>query len=336
MISAIWRWMRNQPPPDDAKGSNPETPAPGPRAARGRETAGRLGVIELHTERSRDRWGRRALRTTLVAALVLLMVLGMRALLRPYPKPQPVVLPASLSYDRGGASATAARWAGAYLSLPMAGDTAAVEARATALAQDAGSNVETTTALNVTTEQRVETILPSTVEVNPDGRGSIVTVLARVVTGKTPPRWVALAVPVGTDGRRPVVVGTAAFVAVPPPGAAERAAGATPSQDSPLTTQTRNRAAAWFAAYGAGNADALNGISAPGAQIAPIGGLGVKSLDAWQVNAGGADTRTAAAVVTWTTPSGAIQQSYQLTLSAVRSGSTTDWRVLTVTASTQR
>ena len=122
---------------------------------------------------------------------------------------------------------------------------------------------------------------------------------------------------------------------MPAPGAAERESGPTPSQDSALTTETRSRAKAWFAAYGDSNVDALNGISAPGAQIAPIGGLTLKSLDTWQVNTGG-DPRTAQAAVTWTTPSGQVQQSYELTLSAVRSGTTTDWRVLTVTAGTQR
>lgn len=332
MITKLWRWMRNQPNPD---GEPTTEAAPEDAPARARAAGGRLGVIELHAEPGRERWGRRALRAVLVGAVVLLVVLGARALFRPYPKAQPVVLPATLNYDRGAAQATATRWAGAYLTLPEDGDTAAGEARATAMAQDAASNVETTSGTSITTAQRVEMILPGAVEVNANGRSSIVTVLARVVSGKTPARWVALAVPVGTDGRRPVVTGTAAFVAVPAPGAAERESGPTPSQDNPLTTETRSRGGAWFAAYGASNVDALNGISAPGAQIAPIGGLTLKSLDAWQVNTGG-DTRTAQATVTWTTPSGQVQQSYELTLSAVRSGTTTDWRVLTVTAGTQR
>lgn len=329
MISGLWRWMRGK-PAASAIGAPEASEGP---AASG-EAPARLGTIELHPEPGRERWTRRALRTVIIAAGVLLLLVGLRALVRPYPKPEPVVLPASLAYERGAAQAVATRWVQAYLTLTE-GDAGA-DSRAALLAQDTASNVDTSGGLDVTAPQDVQVALPGSVQVSPDGRSSIVTVLARVKSGTTAARWVALAVPVGTDGRRPVVTGTGAFVALPPPGPAEQQTGSRPEQDSTLTAATRDRAAAWFTAYGADNLDALTGISAPGSQVAPIGGLTLKSVDTWQVDAGGPDTRAAVATVTWQSPSGQFKQTYQLTLSAVRAGSTTDWRVLTVTAATQR
>lgn len=317
--------------------SGPDTRETSTRPAATGAGAGqtRLGSIELHPEPGRERWTRRALRTLIVAAALLLVLIGLRTLLRPYPKPEPVLLPATLNYDRGAAQAVAARWAEAYLTLPDDGNSAQDSVRAALLAQDTASNVDTSARTTVTAAQSVQLVLPGAVDIDPDGRNSIVTVLARIKTTDQAPRWLALAVPIGTDGSRPVVTGTAAFVAMPAPGPVAAAGGAA-SADSPVTAATRDRAAAWFAAYGDDDAEALNGISAPGAQLAPIGGLTLKSVDAWQVNTGSPEIRTATATVTWETPSGRLQQTYQLTLSAVRAGTTTDWRVLTVTAGTQR
>ena len=316
--------------PDAGTGTLARRDAPGSRADRGSS----LGVIPLHEEPATERWGRRGLRTLLVVALVLLVFVGLRTLVRPYPKPDPYVPAAALTYDRTAAQAIAARWADAYLTLGH-GDAGGA-ARMAALALDSAPGIDTSGGVNVTDPQTVQEVLPGMVQVAADGGSAVVTVLARVRTGDQPPRWLALAVPVGSDGKRPVVTASGAFVAIPPPGQSGAADVGLGQEDSDVTSQTQSRAQAWFTAYGGTDGGALTAISAPGSTAAPLGGLTLKSIDSWHVYAGDANSRAATAGVTWSTPSGTVQQHYMLTLSAVRSGATNDWRVLSATASTTR
>jgi len=292
-----------------------------------------LGSIELHDEPTRERWMRRTLRTLFVVALVVMVLVGLRSILRPTPRAAPTAIPAAVTYDRGSAAAVAVRWASAYLSLAP-GD-ANQNSRTAALALDAAAGVDTSGGAIVKEAQVVKTALPGGVAVATDGRTSVVTVLAQVAIGTAPARWVAVAVPIGTDGTRPVVTAAGAFVAFPSPGQS-KAGPSLGDEDSTVTAQTRNTVSAWLAAYGAADTNALDGISAPGSTAAPIGGLTFTSLDAWHVATGDDHTRSATAAVTWTTAAGTVRQSYALTLSAVRSGDTTDWRVLSATATATR
>lgn len=292
-----------------------------------------LGSIELHQEPPRELWARRALRALFVTVLVLLVFIGVRTIVRPAPTAAPLVIPAAVTYDRAGAQAVAARWATSYLTLAP-GD-AAQSARQTALAMDSAQGVDTSGGVSVTRAQAVQSVLPGSVDVATDGRSSVVTVLARVSASQQPARWVALAVPVGSDGTRPVVTATGAFVAFPAPGPVQTGS-VLGDEDSALTAGTRNAVKAWLSAYGGTDTNALEAISAPGSSASPVGGLRLVSLDSWHVAAGDGHARTATALVTWSTAAGTIQQHYALTLSAVRSGDNTDWRVLSATATSTR
>jgi hypothetical protein len=173
---------------------------------------------------------------------------------------------------------------------------------------------------------------------------AVVTVLAQIDSrargAKVPAwQWSSLAVPVGWDGRRVVVTGTPAFVALPAPSKMTDSPPGHASADAQVTAATSKGITATFEAMAADDPAALAQLCAPGAQVAPLGaGLRFDGIQSWQAwRSEDPTNRTGVAVVRWRLPSGAqLTQKYAVRLSAVTAGAQTDWRVAAVTATDTR
>jgi hypothetical protein len=110
-----------------------------------------------------------------------------------------------------------------------------------------------------------------------------------------------------------------------PPGAAPPVEPA--PMDAAAGSHTKDLAASFFAAYGAGDRQALAPLLAPGAAITPMGGAALSAVTEWWVPLGGA-SRSAQARVTWRLSGGAVlAQVYRVELSAVSTPSGTKWFV---------
>lgn len=155
--------------------------------------------------------------------------------------------------------------------------------------------------------------------------------------------WVGMSVPVGWDGRRVIVTGLPAFVALPAPGAQQNAPSA-PTEDAALTAQTQGAASSFFAAYAGTDSAALSSMTAPGASITPLGGaVTFDQLEQWSVAANpvaikSTDSstagRTAQAVVVWNVGGARLTQAYNVRLQPVTSAGATVWRVAAVSVNT--
>lgn len=285
------------------------------------------------SETWRERWGRRWLRIAAGAVMALLLLLGLRAIIFPPRLEQPAIR-AAASFPTAEAQGVAARYVTSYLT--GSGEQGTREQREQELNADAAPGVDVG-ALDARTT--VAAVYPAGVKVVSDSR-AVVTVLAQLdvrAKGAKAPHWSwsSLAVPVGWDGRRIVITGSPAFVALPVPGRVQDERPPRPSGDAELTVATAKGVAATFEAMAGDDPAALAQLCAPGAQVAPLGaGLrfdGVQSWRAWR----GADPalRTGMAVVRWRLASGAqVSQRYAVTLSAVTAAAQTDWRVAAVTA----
>lgn len=291
--------------------------------------------FEFGEEPTRQLWTRRLLRGLLGGLAIVLLLLGLKGVISP---PAREVIQASdprTSFPASQAQGVATRWSGAYLTL-TGGAAGSNDARAAALALDTAAGVDVAGGWNGTGQQRVLTLIPAGVTVSSTGRTATATVLAQVASPKNPAgSWVALAVPMATDGTRAVVTGSPAFVGMPTPGPAlAQPQASTPPQDSAVTTATLPGAQAFFRAYAGTDPAALSQASAPGARISPLGGVvTLASLDNWTVLAGNAQTRQASASVTWSSANGAtFKQTYTLTLTAISAADASAWRVLSITA----
>lgn len=307
-------------------GAGAPVTVPAPRSVAG---------FELGEEPTRHLWTRRLLRGLLGGLAVVLLLLGLKGIISP---PARQVIQASdprASFPAGQAQGVATRWSEAYLTL-TANPAGADITRTAALALDTAAGIDVAGGWNGTGQQRVLTLIPAGVNVAGNGRSAIATVLAKVASTKNPAgSWVALAVPVGTDGTRAVVTGSPAFVGMPTPGPVLAQPQAnTPPQDSAATAATLPGAQAFFRAYAGTDPAALSQASAPGARISPLGGVvTLASLDNWTVLAGNALTRQASASVTWSSANGAtFKQTYTLTLTAISAAGASAWRVQSITA----
>ena len=138
----------------------------------------------------------------------------------------------------------------------------------------------------------------------------------------------------GWDGRRVVVTGLPAFVAMPSPGSV-KTTGTEPEEDTALSDQTRSAATAFFTAYAGSDTNSLQAAAAPGARVEPLGGaVEYTDLTQWSVLSGdtGQKTRSAHATVTWSVNGAQLTQEYDVRLAAVSSGTGTAWRVISVSA----
>lgn len=86
---------------------------------------------------------------------------------------------------------------------------------------------------------------------------------------------------------------------------------------------------------GSDDAAAVNAVTAPGADVAPLGsGITFDKLADWKVSASSSSTRDATATVVWKLGSSGAEftQTYRVSLSNVAAGGNTSWRVKSLTA----
>ena len=293
---------------------------------------------------------RQILRVAFALALFVVIVNGVKAMVNP-PKQVVKMMPAKkVEFASGQAQAVTARWTRAYLGLPGDNDTGA-KSRADALAADTAEGVNVTPEMTPKGKTTVSQVIPGEVSVKDDTHATA-EVFAQVadVTTKTSkgkdgketktettsaPRWVRLLVPVGEDGRRVVVTGTPVFSALPTPGEVKVTNTISGDTDTATTTDTKPSAEALFRAMGSDDAAAVNAVTAPGADVAPLGsGITFDKLADWKVSASSSSTRDATATVVWKLGSSGAEftQTYRVSLSNVAAGGNTSWRVKSLTA----
>jgi hypothetical protein len=258
---------------------------------------------------SSEAWLRNALRGLLVASLGMLLLLGVRDVIRPFVAGAPVrPAPATTAgYPREAAEAFAGRFALAYLSF----DSAHPDTRRLALQAYLAPGSDPELGWDGQGRQTAVAALPSGIAVL-DGGQALIQVAVQVDGG----RWVYLAVQVFADGDRLAVVGMPALL--PPPGLADaQSSAAMADQDPKLSGQLRPYLAAFLRAYAQSNQTELAYYSAPGIQLAGLGGqVAFASLVSLSVEQSSGSSRTAVVGVRWhDQASGAgLTQRYRLRL----------------------
>jgi hypothetical protein len=254
---------------------------------------------------------RRGLRVLVLAVLAVLLLLGVRDLVRPFVAGRQAG-PASsnpvAAYPVQAAEAFAVRFAMAYLTF----DSAQPRMRQQALASYLEESGDPSLGWDGSGRQTAQQALPSAIEVR-DAHRALVTVAVLVDGG----RWLYLAVPVVADQGGLAVSGAPALV--PAPGRASWQPSSAPADDvdSTLSSQLRPSLASFFRAYASGSQAELGYYAAPGATFAGLGGqVELAGLTDLEVSQGQADRRTAVASVRWLDRrSGAsLAQSYRLEL----------------------
>jgi hypothetical protein len=298
------------------------------------ETA-REAELPWRQERSESpRWYWKVLRVVLIVALVIVVLVGLRAMFFPAastPAAAPKSNPAA-TFPQAAASGVADRFAMNFLTW----DASNAKTRTSQLSQDIGGiSGDATYEWDGTGKQAAQAAY--TVDVDPkNATDATVTVAVKVQpydsNGKElPATWQGLAVPIHLQGGRPVVAADPALVALPNAQAVTVNTPDTGNQT--LTNSTQSYAKSFFAVYG--TAGDLSTVAAPGAQLHGLNGAAeLQDLTSWTVYGGGGQTRQARAVVTWTTKSGGvITSTYALTLTRVTAGTTDRWQVSAITAS---
>jgi Conjugative transposon protein TcpC len=261
-----------------------------------------------------EAWVRNLLRVLLAAVLGLLLLLGLRDVVRPFvaARPAPARISPTAVYPREPAEAFAARFAMAYLTF----DGAHPDVRQRALAAYLIDGGDPGLGWDGNGKQTALEGVPAGIQVESANR-ALVTVAVLV----DQQRWIYLAVPVVSDQGGLAVAAAPALV--PPPG---RASWQQPSnttsddQDSTLSSQLRPSLTAFFRAYAASRASELAYYAAPGAEIQGLGGeVELGELSDLSVMQGGSDERDAVATVRWLDRhSGAsLSESYRLRLAQV-------------------
>lgn len=298
------------------------------RSARVR-TASQTKPAPIRRESKQARFARFAWRLAIGAAIAVVLLRGLGSIFAGSSQaPAPTVAAAS-TFPVDAAQAAAARYATAYFTGTP--DEASAQLRANALALDASPGMSPQRVMN---RQQVAAAVPGGVSVDEDGRRGVAAVSLRISGSPSlaAATWLTVGVPVALAGDRPVVVGEPSLLPVPAPGKVSPA-GAT-TTDTGTSTSSRTTVQATFTAMAGRDPVALSQVAAPGSALTPLpAGVTFRNLESWEVEAGGGDTRTGRAVVAWSMGQGIdLRQSYRVTIRSVTSGSTTDWRVTSVTA----
>lgn len=303
--------------PVDAEPTEAAAPAATGSTRRLREERPAFSIVD---ERRPSR-AATTLRYSLLALVVLLCAVGVRAIIWPYGigrDGRPVVQDAASTFPVGEATQVAARFTTSYLTW----DERTREAREKATALDLAAGLDPGAGWSGQGVQTVTAVYPGQVKITSNQQAHVI-VLARITPFKgagqrwtpLPAVWRRLSVPVEVGGARVVVSGAPAFVAeAPAAGATDKPASADPDPD--LTNSTESDAKAFFSAYGTSD-EATAAISAPSSGIRSLGGeVELQELKSWTVETGNSDRRTALATVTWKLRGTVTQldQDYRLTL----------------------
>lgn len=300
------------------------------------ERAQTVESLPWQTERTTGRaWYWRLLRGALVAAAIVVLLVGLRTMFFPVKTEQTAApVDAAAQFPTTDAAGVAERFTTSYLTW----DQDAPEARSAALALDVPSLSESErfgwdgTGWQTATDAHTITVVAT------DEETATATVVVQLATkiddANTTTRWAALAVPVAVSDGRVIVTGQPASVAVPTPtpiGVDETAAPV--MEDSEIARSTKTYAESFFTAFG--RDDDVSSLTAPGAGVAGLGGLyELSTLKTWSVYEGSGNTRSARAVVQWTDAAGStIEQTYWLTLAKVSGGDSTRWQVASIDGS---
>ncbi|HKA51224.1 MAG TPA: conjugal transfer protein [Candidatus Dormibacteraeota bacterium] len=238
----------------------------------------------------------RFLRVLFVGALLVLLLLGVRDLLRPFvpaltSHQMPAADPAA-AFPREGAEAFAVRFALAYETY----DSAHPSARQKALAPYLADGTDPAMGWDGNGKQSAVQGLPGGISVR-DAHQARVTVAVLIDNG----RWVYVSVPVIADEGAFAVAAAPALV--PPPG---KAASTPPSldvnfqEDSALSTQLRSSVTTFFSAYARSSTTDLDYYSAPGVHFGGLSGaVDLAELTGVSVAQGPPGQRVAIASVRW-------------------------------------
>ena len=238
----------------------------------------------------------RLLRVLFVAVLLMLLLLGVRDVLRPFVpflagRQVPASAPAA-AYPREAAQAFAVRFALSYETY----DGAHPDVRQKALAPYLPDGADLAMGWDGNGKQSAVQAVPSGIDVQ-DAGAAHVTVAVLIDNG----RWVYISVPViASQGAFAVA---AAPALVPPPG---KAAAAQPGpdlsfqDDSGLSNQLRASLTTFFSAYARSTTNDLDYYSAPGVHFLGLGGaVELAGLTSLSVATGPSDRRVAVASVRW-------------------------------------
>lgn len=290
--------------------------------------------LPWHAERiEKPRWYWKVLRVVLVAALLVVVLVGLRTMFFPQSalvartKTDPAA-----AFPAAAAAGVADRFATNFLSW----DQSAPGARSSALKQDVGGLSDGDKfGWDGTGKQSAGAAYTVAVDAT-SATDATVTVAVDVTPydadGKSlPSSWQSLSVPVHIQGVRPVVVGQPAIVALPNPKNVTIAQA--PNEDTDLGKQTESYAKSFFTAYG--STSDVSAVSAPTAHFAGLNGaVTFQTLTSWTVYSRDGDTREARAVVAWKTRGGStVTSTYTVTLTRVTAGTTARWQVAAITAS---
>lgn len=319
-----------------AQRSTPGTVSPAPSTRWSAEPAASTWRADAPTRRA-SAW-LLALRGLVAAALILAVLIAVPAVIRTY-RPatatssgRAVKLPASATFPQAAAGGVASRFAAAYLTW----DGASPEKRQRALADAGWTGAPEIGWDGKGRQQLTGTVTVARVDAESADRGAatvVATVVPFLLRGDklvgAAPNTVALRVPmtVTPDGR---VQPAAPPSLVAPPRNTSPAGVALAETDSRLTSETKQAAQDFFAAYGS-SAD-LTAIAAPGATITGLSGdVTLVRITDWDVAPPLKDQTAAVAAVMWRTQDGAqLEQTYRLTLRLTTSGPTGRWQVLTI------
>lgn len=263
-------------------------------------------------------------RTLVVLALLVLLLLGVRDIVRQALLPPAPATPGQngagqTSFPVDAASAYAARFAVAYETF----DSSDPKAHMDAISPYIPDGTDAMLGWDGEGSQKATQALPAGVNVQSPQRATVT--VAVLVDGG---RWIYLAVPVAYSNGQFVIPGQPALLAPP-----SRATVPTPSNDPgdpQLASQLSQPMSAFFKAYATSSPSDLTYYAVPGVTFEGLkGAVQFDSLTDLHVYSGHGDTRQAVARVKWFDPkSGAhVTQSYRLGLKLVNG----QWHVSSVT-----
>jgi Conjugative transposon protein TcpC len=254
-------------------------------------------------------WGFRAL---VVALLFVLLLLGIRDIVRGVVQSTNQSGAPNLAqagFPQQAAEAYASRFALAYATF----DSANPQAHVQAVQQYVPDGVDPMLGWDGQGKQTATTALPSGINVQ-NQSSATVSVALLVDRG----RWLYLAVPVAVNQNRLVVAGAPALI--PPPAKASVPAPNVGSDDAQLEGQLNPLLTNFFKAYASSSSTDLGLIAAPGVTIQGLNGaVQFATLVDLHINQNGGERRQAIAHVRWsdTTSGASLVQGYQLTLQLV-------------------
>lgn len=265
--------------------------------------------------------GKKALRITVWAVLILILWIGVRTIIWGNKARQEAApVPISATFPTATAEGVASRFAVAFLTWEE-GDAGA-KTRADALRPYYSATGDGRLGWNGRGKQKAENPTVMRVQVI-DEQTARVLVLVDIINGeKRSSTGLEMTVKV-IDGAG-VVVGNPGVVAVPAaPTVARHEAS---SDDGQLTTKTKTEAQSFFSLFAAG--DNLDSIAAPGAKIRGLNGAwGTATVTRWTVSEGGADRRTATAEVTFDRDGVQLKQTFTCSIVKVSASGVDQWKI---------